>query len=95
MLLPARGQQHLWSPVPARGHVICQGLARRLLREAAEGARKPKVAELHHAAGVQEDVGRLQERRRRGCQGCVHTVGGQALLMEHGWHLLVPVDDAS
>ena len=62
-LLPARGQQHLWSPVPACGHVICQGRALRPLREAPERAGETKVTEFHQAAGVQENVGRLQERR--------------------------------
>lgn len=76
MLLPAGGQQHLGSPVPARGHVICQGLALRPLREVTKGAGETEVAELHQAAGVQENVGRLQGRRwAELCQGWVRTVG--------------------
>lgn len=76
MLLPAGGQQHLGSPVPARGHVICQGLALRPLREAIKGAGETKVAELHRAAGVQENVGGLQGRRRAELrQRWVHTAG--------------------
>lgn len=95
-LLPAGGQQHLGSPVPACGHVICQGLALRPLREATEGAGKTKVTELHQAAGVQENVGWLQERRwTEGSQVWVPTVGGQGPRMEYGRHLLVPVDDTS
>lgn len=62
-LLPARGQQHLRSPVPACGHVLCQGLALRPLREVAERAGQAKVTELHQAAGIQENVGRLGERK--------------------------------
>lgn len=46
-LLPARGQQHLRSSVPACGHILCQGLALGPLGEAAEGAGEAKVAELH------------------------------------------------
>lgn len=42
-LLPACGQQHLRSPVPACGHILCQGLALRPFREAAEGTGEAEV----------------------------------------------------
>lgn len=42
-LLPACGQQHLRSPVPACGHILCQGLALWPFREAAEGTCEAEV----------------------------------------------------
>lgn len=66
-LLPAGGQQHLWSPVPACGHVLRQGLALRPFGGTAEAAGQAKVTELHLAAGIQENVGWLG--RGRGLEG--------------------------
>ena len=58
-LLPAGRQQHLWSPVPSRGHILRQGMPLGDLREATEGASQAKVTELHPTAGIQETIGWL------------------------------------
>lgn len=63
-VLPAGRQQHLWSPVPSRGHILRQGMALGHLREAAEGASQAKVTELHQTAGVQENIGWLGVKRQ-------------------------------
>lgn len=42
-LLPSGRQKHLWSSVPACGHIFCQGLAPRPFREVTEGACQAKV----------------------------------------------------
>lgn len=52
-LLPSGRQKHLWSSVPACGHILCQGLAPRPLREVTEGACQAKVTELHPASRIQ------------------------------------------
>lgn len=58
-LLPSGGQKNLWSSVPACGHILCQGLALRPLREVTQGARQAKVTEFHPASSIQQNVGWL------------------------------------
>lgn len=59
-MLPWGRQKHLWSSVPACGHILCQGLAPRPLREVTEGSCQAKVTEFHPASRIQQDVGWLE-----------------------------------
>lgn len=52
-LLPSGRQKHLWSSVPACGHILCQGLTPRPLREVTEGPCQAKVTEFHPASRIQ------------------------------------------
>lgn len=52
-LLPSARKKNLWSAVPACGHILCQGLALRSLREVTQGACQAKVTEFHPACSIQ------------------------------------------
>lgn len=84
-LLPSAGQKHLWSSVPACGHILCQGLAVRALGEVAKGSRQAKVTEFHSAGSIQQNIGwlergmglRLSGLGAQGSQGIAGTLWTQ------------------
>lgn len=73
--VPCGSQQNLWRSVPARGHVLRQRWIPTVLLDLVQRSGQAEVAQLDHAVGVQQHVGRLKGRTET--ETTVGAVGGR------------------